>query len=53
MVFIWIRVLYELYVCLLQGPGEEHGMLVVNIVICHSMVQHPCLVPQILNPKTR
>ena len=30
---------------------EEHGVLVVDIVIGHPVVQHPSLVSQTLNPE--
>ena len=52
MILIWVGVLHKLYVSLLQGPGEEHRVLVVDIVVRHAMVQHPRLVPQVLNPLT-
>ena len=35
---------------LLDHLCEEHGVLVVNIVIGHPVVQHPSLVSQTLNP---
>ncbi len=34
-------------------PGQKHGMLIVNIVVCHSMVQHPLLSSQILNSSVK
>ena len=36
---------------LLDHLCEKHGVLVVNIVISHPMVQHPSLVSQTLNPE--
>ena len=64
MVLVWIGVLHKLDVRALQSLGgghyhhlpsghlgEKHRVLVVDIVIRHTVVQHPSLVSQTLDPE--
>jgi hypothetical protein len=43
----------EIFLFLYALPGQKHGMLIVNIVVCHPMVQHPLLSSQILNSSAK
>jgi hypothetical protein len=36
--------------CHINLPCEQHRMLIMDVVIGHSMVQHPLFTPQIFNP---
>lgn len=40
MIFIWIRDFLELNIFPLQGPGQHHSLLEVNVVIQSSMHKH-------------
>ena len=48
-VLVRVGVLDKLDIALLQLLGQQHRVLEVDIVIRHPVIQHPLLVPQIVN----
>ena len=42
----------ELDVVFLERPSQQHGVLVVDVVIGNSVIQHPLLLAQIFNSVT-
>ena len=48
-VLVWVGVLLVLDVRLLQRLGQQHRVLVVDVVVSHAVVHHQLLGPQVVN----